>query len=72
MLGFAKSTLCKWLKQEQYKRPKLSGEVLEVDGVWALVADGKVELKVARRCAGIGRKLGRRSCGGARAGRVGA
>ena len=29
--GFAKSTLCKWMNQEEYKRPKLSGEVLELD-----------------------------------------
>ena len=48
MLGFAKSTLCKWLKQEKYKRPKLSGEVLELDGVWTRIAGGNVELKVAR------------------------
>ena len=32
-LGFAKSTLRKWLKREQYKRTKMSGEVLELDGV---------------------------------------
>ena len=37
MLGFAKSTLCKWLKQEDYKRPKLSGDALELDGVWTRV-----------------------------------
>ena len=48
MLGFAKSTLCKWLKRERYTRPKLSGEVLELDGVWTRVAGGKLELKVAR------------------------
>ena len=53
MLGFAKSTLCKWLKQEQYKRPKLSGEVLELDGVWTRVAGGKLELKVARDERGV-------------------
>ena len=33
LLGFAKSTLCKWIKREQYKRPDLSGEVLELDEV---------------------------------------
>ena len=48
LLGFAKSTLCKWLKQEQYERPKMSGEVLELDGAWTRVAGGNVELKVAR------------------------
>ena len=53
MMGFAKSTLCKWLKQEQYKRPKLSGEVLELDGVWTRVAGGKVELKIARDERGV-------------------
>lgn len=33
MLGFAKSTQCKWLKQEQYTRSKLSGKALELDGI---------------------------------------
>ena len=37
MFGFAKSTLGKWLKQERYKRPKMSGEALELDGVWTRV-----------------------------------
>lgn len=46
-LGFAKSTLCKWLRQEKYKRPELSGEVLERDVVWTRVDGGKVELNVA-------------------------
>ena len=53
MLGFAKSTLCKWLKQEQCKRPKMSGEVLEPDVVWTRVAGGSVELKVARDERGV-------------------
>ena len=53
MPGFAKSTLCKWLKQEKYKRPKLSGDVLELDGVWTRVAGGKLELKVARDERGV-------------------
>ena len=35
MLGVSKSTLRKWLKQEKYTRPKLSGEVLELDGTRA-------------------------------------
>ena len=53
MLGFAKSTLCKWLKREEYKRPNLSGEVLELDGIWTRVAGGSVELKVARDERGV-------------------
>ena len=53
LLGFAKSTLCKWLKQERYKRPELSGEVLELDGVWTRIAGGNVELKVARDERGV-------------------
>ena len=74
MLGFAKSALCKWLKQEKYKRPDLSGEALELDGIWTRVAGGKLELKVARdeRCVGVCGKLGRLGCGGARSGRGGA
>ena len=48
MLGFAKSTLRKWLKQEQYKRPKMSGEVLELDELWTRVVGEDVYLKVAR------------------------
>ena len=53
MLGFANSTLCKWLKREQYKRPKLSGEVLELDRIWTRVAGGNEELKVARDERGV-------------------
>ena len=53
MLRFAKNTLCKWLKQERYTRPKLSGEVVEVDRVWTRVAGGNVELKVARDERGV-------------------
>ena len=52
-LGFAKSTLCKWLRQEEYKRPELSGEVLERDVVWTRVDGGKVELNVARDERGV-------------------
>ena len=35
--------------------PKLSGEVLELEGIWTRVADGNVELKVARdkRCVAL-------------------
>ena len=53
MLGFAKSTLCKWPNQEQYKRPKLSGDVLELDGIRTRIASGNVELKVARDDRGV-------------------
>ena len=53
MLEFAKSTLCKWLKQQRYKRPKLSGEVLELDGAWTRIAGGNVELKTARDERGV-------------------
>ena len=53
MLGFAKSKLCKRLKHEQYKCPKLSGEALELDGVWMRAASGNVELKVARDERGV-------------------
>ena len=73
MLGFAKSTLCKWLKQEKYERPKLSGEVLELDGAWTRVEGGNVELKVARdeRCVALvsAGSWERRADGGARSGR---
>lgn len=40
LLWVAKSALRKWLKQEDYERPKLSGEVLELDRVWTRVAGG--------------------------------
>lgn len=39
-LGFAKSALRKRLNQEEYKRPKLSGEIFELDAVWTRVAGG--------------------------------
>lgn len=52
-LGFAKSTLRKWFKQEECKRPKLSGDVLELDGVWRRIAGGNVELKMARDAHGV-------------------
>ena len=53
MLGFAKSTLRKWLKREQCKRPKMSSDALELDGVWTRAAGGSVELKVARDERGV-------------------
>ncbi len=48
MYGFAKSTLCKWIKQEKLERPELKGDVAEMDGVWVGVRRGKQELKVFR------------------------
>lgn len=48
MLGFAKSTLCKWLKQEKMRRVEMRGEVLEMDGVWMRMRGGKAEMKVVR------------------------
>ena len=53
MLRFAKDALRKWPKQEQYKSPKLSGEALELDGVWTRVAGGSAELKAARDERGV-------------------
>ena len=52
-LGFDKSAPRKWLKGEQCKRPKLSGEALELEEVWTRVAGGKVELKAARDERGV-------------------
>jgi hypothetical protein len=48
LLGFAMSTLCKWLKQEPPVEGNLKGEVLEADGLWARTREGREELKVAR------------------------
>ena len=53
MLGFVQSTRRKWLKREEYKRPKMSGDVLEPDGEWTRIAGGNVELKVARDERGV-------------------
>jgi hypothetical protein len=47
-LGFAKSTLCKWLKQEPAVEGSLRGEVVELDGLWTRTGAGREELKVAR------------------------
>ena len=61
MPGFAKNAPCKGLKRKHYKRPKMSGEVLELDGVWTSVADKKVELMATRNKRGGG-KFGRHNC----------
>ena len=53
MLGLSKSTLCKWLNQEQYERPNLSGDALKLDGIWTRIAGGNVELKVDRDERGV-------------------
>jgi transposase-like protein len=49
LLGFAKSTLCKWLQQEPpVEKGSLGGEVVELDGLWTRSRAGGEELKVAR------------------------
>lgn len=48
LLGFAKSTLCKWLKQEPPLEGEVKGEVVELDGLWTRTGEGAEELKVAR------------------------
>jgi Transposase, Mutator family len=49
LLGFAKSTLCKWLKQEPpVEKGSLAGEVVELDGLWTHTGAGGEALKVAR------------------------
>lgn len=48
LLGFAKSTLCKWLKQESKVEGSLRGEVVELDGLWTRTQEGREELKVVR------------------------
>ena len=48
MFGFAKSTLCKWIRGERLREDGLSGDVLEMDGLWTRTAEGPVEMKVIR------------------------
>ncbi len=48
LFGFAKSTLCKWLKQEKLQEPDMKGRVVEMDGVWTRTRSGRRELKVVR------------------------
>jgi hypothetical protein len=48
LLGFAKSTLCKWLKQEPSVESSLRGEAVELDGLWTQTRAGREELKIAR------------------------
>lgn len=48
MFGFAKSTLCKWIKQEKLSKEPITGRVAEFDGLWTRTAKGQTELKVIR------------------------
>ena len=48
LFGFAKSTLCKWIRGERLREDSLSGDVLEMDGLWTRTAEGPVEMKVIR------------------------
>ena len=72
MLGFAKSMLCKWIEQEQYKCSMLLSYALELDDVLTRVVGGNMDLKIARDCACVCEKLERRGAGGARYERVSA
>ena len=48
LFGFAKSTLCKWLKQEELSKESMTGRVAELDGLWTRTSKGQTELKVIR------------------------
>lgn len=48
LLGFAKSSLCKWLKGTPEAARALRGQVVEMDGLWTRTKAGKTELKVVR------------------------
>ena len=48
LFGFAKSTLCKWIRREKLSEASVGGEVLEMDGLWTRTAEGSVEMKVIR------------------------
>ena len=48
LFGFAKSTLCKWIRREKLTEASVDGEVLEMDGLWTRTAEGSVEMKVIR------------------------
>ena len=53
LLGFAKSSLCRWIGSERLEGVRMSGDVLEMDGVWVRTQARKVELKVVRDDAGV-------------------
>lgn len=48
LFGFAKSTLSKWMRGEKLRKDSLSGQVLEMDGLWTRTREGVVEMKVIR------------------------
>ena len=48
LFGFAKSTLCKWIRGEKLRKDSLNGQVLEMDGLWTRTREGAVEMKVIR------------------------
>ena len=48
LFGFAKSTLCKWIRGERLRNGDMGGEVLEMDGLWTPTREGAVEMKVIR------------------------
>ena len=48
LFGFAKSTLCKWIRGEELRKGSLNGQVLEMDGLWTRTREGAVEMKVIR------------------------
>lgn len=55
-IGSVKSSLCRWIRQEELVPPDLHGRVLELDGLWTRTRSGPVELKVIRD--DLGRVLG--------------
>ena len=46
LFGFAKSTLCEWIRREKLSETRVGGDVLEMDGLWTRTAEGSVEMKV--------------------------
>ena len=52
-VGAVKSTLCRWLRREPLGQPELTGQVLELDGLWTRTAAGRVEMKVVRDENGV-------------------
>ena len=52
-VGAVKSTLCRWLRREPLGQPELTGQVLELDGLWTRTRAGRVEMKVVRDENGV-------------------
>lgn len=48
LLGFVKSSLCKWLKKGEQAQTAPKGNVIEMDGLWTRTEAGEAELKVVR------------------------